>query len=193
MDATPVISKATDMNLYVFTEPSRAAVYGVGTYIRELIAALRHSQINVCVVHLRSDKESQDICTHIAYTGMLDQSQLNEWYCIADVGVVPSLFLTFGYVAVEMMMHGLPVVAAATSGLNEVVGDTCGLKIPLIKHTDKVEIDPGVLAAKVVNLLQNQGERKRLGKNARKRYLEKYSLPVFKKQMFDFYRSLYSV
>ncbi|MDR2774162.1 MAG: glycosyltransferase [Tannerella sp.] len=49
---------------------------------------------------------------------------------MADVGVVPSLFEPFGYVAVEMMMHRLPVVVTATSGMNEVMDDTCGLKVP---------------------------------------------------------------
>ena len=44
------------MNLYIFNESSRAAVYGIGTYIRELTKALCQSSINVCVVNLMSDK-----------------------------------------------------------------------------------------------------------------------------------------
>ena len=43
------------MNLYVFNETRPAAVYGVGTYIRELTEALRHSSLNVCIVNLKSD------------------------------------------------------------------------------------------------------------------------------------------
>ena len=82
-------------------------------------------------------KESQDIRTKIIYTGMLEKAQLYEWYCFADVGVIPSLFESFGYVAVEMMMHGLSIAATATSGLNEVVDDTCGLKVPVNEHPDK--------------------------------------------------------
>jgi len=44
------------MNLYIFNEIRPAAIYGVGTYVRELTEALRHSKINVCVVNLKSAK-----------------------------------------------------------------------------------------------------------------------------------------
>ncbi|MCL2650952.1 MAG: hypothetical protein FWD60_08015 [Candidatus Azobacteroides sp.] len=46
----------TFMNLYIFNETRRGAEYGVGTYIRELIGALKNSNINICVVSLISDK-----------------------------------------------------------------------------------------------------------------------------------------
>ena len=137
-------------------------------------------------------KESQDICTKITYTGMLKKNLLYEWYQMADVGVTPSLFEPFGYVAVEMMMNELPVVATATSGLNEVVDDTCGLKIPIITHSDRVEIDAGLLAEKIIFMLQHPSEAKMMGKNGRKRFLKKYSSEVFRQKMIDFYRSLSS-
>jgi len=136
-------------------------------------------------------KESQDICTKITYTGLLDKAQLYEWYSLADVGVTPSLFEQFGYVAVEMMMHELPIVATATSGLNEVVDETCGLKVPLVQTKDNVEIDTGLLAEKIVYLLEHPDYAKRLGVNARKRYEQLYSIEVFRKNMMDFYQSLY--
>jgi len=136
-------------------------------------------------------KASQDICTKISYTGLLNKIQLYEVYQIADVGVIPSLYESFGYVAVEMMMHGLPIVATATSGLNEVVDDYCGLKIPIIEHPDRVEIDINLLAEKIIYLLQNPTEAERISKNARKRYLEKYASSVFRENMLDFYRSLF--
>ena len=49
------------MNLYIFNETSRAAIYGIGTYIGELTAALKDSEINVNLVHLRSDKKDVEI------------------------------------------------------------------------------------------------------------------------------------
>ena len=42
------------MNLYIFHTSSEAAVYGIGTYIRELTIALCRSRIKVCVVNLRA-------------------------------------------------------------------------------------------------------------------------------------------
>lgn len=44
------------MNLYIFNKLSTASIFGIGTYIRELTDALRHSNVNVCVVNLNSEK-----------------------------------------------------------------------------------------------------------------------------------------
>ena len=44
------------MKLYIFNETRPAAVFGVGTYIRELTAALQNTPINVCLINLWSEK-----------------------------------------------------------------------------------------------------------------------------------------
>ncbi|MDR3141454.1 MAG: glycosyl transferase family 1, partial [Tannerellaceae bacterium] len=49
------------MNLYIFNEQSRAAVYGIGTYIRELTSSLKNSDISICVVNLISDKPQMQL------------------------------------------------------------------------------------------------------------------------------------
>ena len=136
-------------------------------------------------------QEARDICTKITFTGLLEKKELYELYQIADVGVVPSLFEPFGYVAVEMMMHELPIVATATSGLNEVVDDCCGLKIPIIEHSDRIEIDSNLLAEKIIYLLEHPDKARKMGQNGRKRYLSEYSSEVFRRNMLNFYTSLY--
>ena len=134
-------------------------------------------------------REAKNICTKITFTGLLEKEELHELYQIADVGVVPSLFEPFGYVAVEMMMHKLPVVATATSGLNEVVDDTCGLKVPLVVQPETVEIDNALLAEKILYLLQHPVESKQTGQNGRKRYLENFSSEIFRRNMLQLYES----
>ena len=113
-------------------------------------------------------------------------------YRLADVGVVPSLFEPFRYVPVAMMMHGLPVVATATSGLDEVVDDSCGLKVPLAVSADRVEIDADQLAEKILFLLRNPEEARQLGRNGRGRFVERYSSEVFGRNMSAFYESLFA-
>jgi glycosyltransferase len=135
-------------------------------------------------------KEAKDICPKVTFTGLLEKEELYEIYQIADVGVVPSLFEPFGYVAVEMMMHGLPIVATATSGLNEVVDDTCGLKIPIIIQPETVEIDVTLLSEKILYLLQHPVEAKQMGQAGRKRYLDNYSSEIFRKNMLNLYQSV---
>ena len=135
-------------------------------------------------------KESQDICTRITYTGYLDKPQLYEWYRIADMGVVPSLFESFGYAAAEMMMHELPVVATATSGLDEVVDDSCGLKVPVSAYVGSVDINTDLLAENILYLLQHPAEAKEMGRNGRKRYLKEFTSEKFRRNMIRFYQSL---
>jgi glycosyltransferase len=135
-------------------------------------------------------QEAKEICTKITFTGLLEKKDLYEIYQIADVGVVPSLFEPFGYVAVEMMMHKLPIVVTATSGLNEVADESCGLKTPVTILPDSVEIDTSLLAQKIVYLLQNPVEAKQFGRNGRERYLAKYSSKVFRNHMLQAYESV---
>lgn len=137
-------------------------------------------------------REAKDICTKVTFTGLLEKNELHEIYQIADVGVVPSLFEMFGYVPVEMMMYGLPIVATATSGLNEVVDDTCGFKIPIIEYPDRIEVDTDLLAEKIIYLLQNPAEARAIGQNGRKRYLQEYTVEVFRTNMVQFYKSLFA-
>lgn len=132
--------------------------------------------------------ESTDICTRITFTGLLDKQLLYELYKLADVGVVPSLFEPFGYVAVEMMMHGLPIVFTETSGLNEVVDEACGLKVPIKILSDRVEIDTNILSEKILYLLQHPTEAKLIGENGRKRYLDNYSSKIFCDNMSQVYK-----
>jgi glycosyltransferase len=135
-------------------------------------------------------QEAKDICTKITFTGLLEKEELYEIYQIADVGVVPSLFEPFGYVAVEMMMHQLPVVVTTTSGLNEIVDDTCGLKVPITILPDDVKIDAMLLSEKILYLLKCPTEAKQKGQNGRKRYLNKYSSKIFGRNMIEVYKSV---
>jgi len=46
------------MNLYIFNAVSKAAVFGIGTYVRELTEALRYSNINVHVVNIMAEDQT---------------------------------------------------------------------------------------------------------------------------------------
>ena len=49
------------INLYIINENILSAVYGIGTYIKELIAALKGGEINVCVIYLGSERQDMEI------------------------------------------------------------------------------------------------------------------------------------
>jgi len=137
-------------------------------------------------------KECEDIWMHATWTGLIGKEKLYDLYSIADIGIMPSFHEQCSYVAIEMMMHGVPLIASTSTGLKEMVEDgITGLHIPVVEHPDKVEIDTELLAEKMLYLLQHPEERKHMGANARKRYETVYSAEIFCKNMLNFYSSLY--
>ncbi|MDR0286306.1 MAG: glycosyltransferase, partial [Clostridiales bacterium] len=72
--------------------------------------------------------------TKITFTGKLNKRQLYNWYKIADIGVSCSIHEEFGLVAIEMMMHKLPLIVTNTGGLAEIIEDKIdGIKVPIKK------------------------------------------------------------
>jgi len=136
-------------------------------------------------------KEAADCWSRILFTGRLDKEKLYELYSVADVGVVPSLHEEFGYVAIEMMMHALPVVVTKTGGLDEIVEDNIsGLKVPVRTIKTRRQADEKCLTEKINYLLVNPDDAKEMGKNGRKRFLEKYELSAFKEKMLKLYNDV---
>lgn len=136
-------------------------------------------------------QEGESIWNKLCFTGRIRQEQLYELYSITDIGVIPSLFEPFGYVAIEMMMHSLPLVVTATGGLDEIVEEgISGFKISLEKHEEGLFVNTEVLTARILYLLQNPVERIRLGRNGRKHFLEKYTTALMGEKTADCYQKL---
>jgi glycosyltransferase len=131
---------------------------------------------------------AQDICTKVTFSGKLDRKQLYELYKIADIGVVCSIHEEFGYVALEMMMHAVPLIVTDTGGLSEIVrNNITGTKIPVINSDNKRIVDIDALSGKINFLLHNPALRTGMGQAGRKDFLEKYQFEVYKENMLNFY------
>ena len=137
-------------------------------------------------------KECEDIWRQITWTGLINKEKLYDLYSIADIGIMPSFHEQCSYVAIEMMMHGVPLIASTTTGLREMVEDgITGLHIPVEEHSDRVEIDTDHFAEKMIFMLKNTAEAKKMRENSRKRYLNEYSAEIFQKNIMRFYLSLF--
>ncbi len=100
-----------------------------------------------------------------------------------DVAVVPSLSEGMGIVAVEAMALGVPVVASEAGGLVEVLGGgTAGVLVP--------PGDADALAAALAGLLDDAGERHRVGQAGRERAEAEFSLEVMVARHVEVYRAL---
>jgi len=136
-------------------------------------------------------KVSSNRWMNIHFTGLLEKKELYELYSIADIGVMSSLYEPFGYVAIEMMMHGLPVIVTKTGGLNEIVEDgISGLKVQVRTIKGQRQTVVKQLEEKICLLLENPGYAKEIGENGRKRFLEKFELSIFKEKMLNLYNNL---
>ena len=106
------------------------------------------------------------------------QDDINPYYGIADVFVLPSHSEGCPNVLLESMAAGVPVVATAVGGIPEVV--TSGREALLVKKQD-----PEALASAIVHLLKDRDCRDRLVLSARE--------IVARKTSEDYFRSIATV
>jgi glycosyltransferase involved in cell wall biosynthesis len=75
--------------------------------------------------------EKMGVAEHITWLGWLPHSEAKHQYAWADAFVFSSLRDTTGTVVVEALAAGLPVICLDHQGVQDVVTDQCGLKIPV--------------------------------------------------------------
>jgi glycosyltransferase involved in cell wall biosynthesis len=100
--------------------------------------------------------------------GFVPPARLGEYYERAAVVVCPSRREGFGVVCAEAMAYGRPVVASAVGGLLDLVED--GVSGLLVAPGDTT-----ALRLALARLLEDRGERQRLGDAARARALGRLS------------------
>lgn len=123
---------------------------------------------------------------NILFTGRLSPDLLSEWYQIAYIGVIPSYIEQFGFVGIEMMMYGLPIVASNCFGLRCLYEDGKDAKIVPIGNDQKTEEFVANLSCAISELLEAEAIKENLSNNARLAYLRKYEISI----MCEKYRTL---
>lgn len=121
----------------------------------------------------------------VSFTGFVSKDKLYDLYSIADIGVLPSLHEEFGYVALEMMMMGLPLVTSRTTGLKEIVEEgVTGITVPLQSDDDG---SASILSDAMTILLRDSFQLQKCRSNGRNRYLTMYENSIFQNKMITFY------
>ncbi|WP_436417382.1 glycosyltransferase [Petrimonas sulfuriphila] len=64
-------------------------------------------------------KNHSSIASRITFIGFIPRKELFKWYAVTDIAVIPSLYEQCSYVGMEMMMHGLPIIASDGIGLRD--------------------------------------------------------------------------
>lgn len=117
------------------------------------------------------------VSRHFEFSGVLMGEEKSRAYRNADVFCLPSHVETFGLVALEAMMYGLPVVATPQGALPILIGDTgAGLLVP----TEA----PAALADALAGLLTTTPEhRKAMGARGRRVFLKNYTIKKYQESM----------
>lgn len=120
----------------------------------------------------------------ITFTGHLNKEQLYDFYQIADIGVMPSMYEQCSYVVIEMMMFGLPMVTSTTTGLKEMIREEdFGYIFDIEKDSEKSRNEFADLITKV---LETPSRKLKKMKNlSRSSYEEKYSIEKMQKKYLD--------
>ena len=121
----------------------------------------------------------------VEFTGPLYDG--NKWkaYAGANIFCFPTHYSaeSFGLVAVEAMMFGLPVVATNWRGLPDIVSDgETGFLVP--------PKDSTAIANRLNLLIENPDLRAKLGTAGRRRYEEKFTIEKFRCRMEEILSSL---
>ena len=112
---------------------------------------------------LRERAAALGIGDRVAFTGWIDDSDLEGLYATAEVFVFTSLMEGFGMPVLEAMRRGVPVACSGVSALPEVAGDAAELFDPY---------DVDAIAAAVRRLLESPEHRAALVARGRERCLE---------------------
>lgn len=134
-------------------------------------------------------KEADTAWQRIIFTGKLEKNRLYELYQIADVGIMLSFHEQCSYVAMEMLMHGTPLVITDSTGLSEVVEPKKnGYKINLIEKDDQVELPLEKCTKYISKILKS--DKANWQKNCRQIYMDRYHLDVMHRQVLKLYTAL---
>ena len=135
------------------------------------------SEKNNCIAQI----EKLGLRHHVEFLGF----KLHPYSYIAnsDVVILPSLFEPFGLVYIEAFALKIPVVAFDTAAGNEIMENN---ETALLVHKG----DSKALAEKIIYLLKDTGERKKISDNAFNKYKNCYTSEVMVKNTADWYISL---
>jgi glycosyltransferase involved in cell wall biosynthesis len=137
---------------------------------------------------------SQESAGRILFTGKLDKNTLVDFYCFSEMGIIPSQFEQCSYVAIEMMLYGLPLVISDVPGLNELLvhkmtGMVCKTK-PHEIIPNSLEADDFDLALQIEYLLRNPEISKKIGLAARENAKVQHSLERMGEKTLKIYSKL---
>ena len=175
----------------VFTVRHHEPKYGIEYLIRAASLVLKEKKDVVFIIggdgSLRPYYEELasklGVRNRIVFTGRIPQAELPYYYAASDVVVVPSLQEAWGLVVTEAMASGKPVIGTRVGGIvDQIIDGYNGFLVP--------PRDPRAIAEKILWLIENPDEIKRIGMNGRKLAEEKFDIEKRVDRIVELYKEL---
>jgi len=142
---------------------------------------LRWPDLQLVIVGSGEDREwleqmarDSGVQRHVHFLTDVPYGQLSACYEAAEIFALPSRGEGFGFVYLEAMAHGKPVIGGAHGGAPEVIQD--GTTGYVVQHGETVQ-----LATSIDALLSNPENARRMGEAGRQRVDKEYRFPIFSK------------
>ncbi len=120
---------------------------------------------HISMIDYIKDIVPKEFHKNLEFIGHVKNSELEKYYAEAKIGVIPSTFDNLPYVAQEMLLTGLPIVASDNTGVKEMIEDN--ISGILFKNLDFQD-----LSKKLIDLYDNDKKRNLISKNARKHIIK---------------------
>lgn len=148
------------------------------------ISGVMHSEIESREKkYIKKQINELNLSDDVIFLGPVEREKLPYYYSLADICVVPSLYESFGLVAVEAMACGTPVIASKAGGLAHTVKN----------GYSGLHFVPGSsdhLAKKILGIITDSEKLREMGINARIRASIEFGLERTVRQIKELYVSL---
>ncbi len=192
LDGTPIRKlHGIEGKQVVFTLRHLRPIYGISWLLLAAKLVLSERKNTIFIIggegplreRYESLKRRIGISDGVIFTGRIPKELAPLYYAASDIVVMPSLQEAWGLVATEAMACGKPVVATNVGGLpDQVVDGFNGFLVP--------PGDPKALADRILYLLDNPSEARRMGLNGRRLAVERFSIEKRVDGILELYESL---
>lgn len=144
------------------------------SFTGDIQTSMKHNLIKKLPGHCR-----ENVC----FLDYVEDSVLSGYYESSDIFVAPSLYESFGFVYIEAMSYGKPVIGCSSGGVTEVIKDDY---TGILVSAGNAQL----LTKAILRLLKNPQLRIKMGHNARKYVENNFTRDRMAQKTLSAYRSV---
>ncbi|MBK0378197.1 glycosyltransferase family 4 protein [Mucilaginibacter segetis] len=129
------------------------------------------------------ENNSHEIADKVFFSGKVDNDKLRQAYNDCDIFVAPSRYESFGLIFIEAMSYNKPVIACNVGGVSEIITHR---QNGLFARNE----DPVDLAKKILQLVNNESLRLKIGNAARQTVEERFTKEMLAKNTVSYYNQI---